>query len=44
MYYLVEDKQDFAQNAICYSFFRNTTKRDSQEGYRTLVDSQIVYI
>lgn len=33
-----------AQKAICSGFFRNAAKRDPHEGYRTLVDNQIVYI
>lgn len=32
------------QQAICSGFFRNAAKKDPQEGYRTLVDSQVVYI
>ena len=32
------------QKAILSGFFRNAAKKDPQEGYRTLVDSQIVYI
>ncbi|VDK51347.1 unnamed protein product [Anisakis simplex] len=32
------------QKAICSGFFRNAAKRDPQEGYRTLVDGQNVYI
>ncbi|KAK3591983.1 hypothetical protein CHS0354_031490 [Potamilus streckersoni] len=32
------------QMAICSGFFRNAAKKDPQEGYRTLVDSQVVYI
>lgn len=32
------------QKAICSGFFRNAAKKDPQEGYRTLVDSQVVYI
>ena len=32
------------QKAICSGFFRNAAKKDPQEGYRTLVDSQIVSI
>lgn len=32
------------QKAICSGFFRNAAKKDPQEGYRTLVDGQIVYI
>lgn len=32
------------QKAICSGFFRNATKRDPQEGYRTIVDGQTVYI
>ncbi|KAG5672584.1 hypothetical protein PVAND_002700 [Polypedilum vanderplanki] len=32
------------QKTICSGFFRNAAKKDPQEGYRTLVDSQVVYI
>jgi len=32
------------QKAICSGFFRNAAKRDPQEGYRTCVDGQTVYI
>lgn len=32
------------QKAICSGFFRNVAKRDPQDGYRTLVDSQVVYV
>lgn len=32
------------QKAICSGFFRNASKKDPQEGYRTLVDGQVVYI
>ena len=32
------------QKAILSGFFRNAAKKDPQEGYRTLVDSQVVYI
>ena len=32
------------QKAIASGFFRNAAKKDPQEGYRTLVDSQIVSI
>ncbi|XP_076349561.1 ATP-dependent RNA helicase pea [Tachypleus tridentatus] len=32
------------QKAICSGFFRSTAKKDPQEGYRTLVDGQVVYI
>jgi len=32
------------QKAICSGFFRNAAKKDPQEGYRTLVDSQMVSI
>ena len=32
------------QKAICSGFFRNVAKRDPQEGYRTLVDSQVVFV
>jgi ATP-dependent RNA helicase DHX8/PRP22 len=32
------------QKAICSGFFRNAAKKDPQEGYRTIVDAQVVYI
>nr|CAB3237998.1 ATP-dependent RNA helicase DHX8-like [Phallusia mammillata] len=32
------------QKAILSGFFRNAAKKDPQEGYRTLVDQQVVYI
>ncbi|XP_017486973.1 PREDICTED: ATP-dependent RNA helicase DHX8-like isoform X1 [Rhagoletis zephyria] len=32
------------QKAIASGFFRNAAKKDPQEGYRTLVDGQVVYI
>lgn len=32
------------QQSICSGFFRNAAKKDPQEGYRTVVDSQVVYI
>ncbi|XP_066599381.1 ATP-dependent RNA helicase DHX8 [Prorops nasuta] len=32
------------QKAVCSGFFRNAAKKDPQEGYRTLADSQVVYI
>jgi ATP-dependent RNA helicase DHX8/PRP22 len=32
------------QKALGSGFFRNAAKKDPQEGYRTLVDSQVVYI
>lgn len=32
------------QKAICSGFFRNAARKDPQEGYRTLVDNQVVYI
>ncbi|XP_029540182.1 ATP-dependent RNA helicase DHX8 isoform X1 [Oncorhynchus nerka] len=32
------------QKAICSGFFRNAAKKDPQEGYRTLIDQQVVYI
>ncbi|XP_044265343.1 ATP-dependent RNA helicase DHX8 [Tribolium madens] len=32
------------QKCVCSGFFRNAAKKDPQEGYRTLVDSQVVYI
>jgi len=32
------------QKALCSGFFRNAAKKDLQEGYRTVVDGQVVYI
>eukprot|EP00117_Sycon_ciliatum_P004752 scpid32124/ scgid8988/ ATP-dependent RNA helicase DHX8; DEAH box protein 8; RNA helicase HRH1 len=32
------------QKAICSGFFRNTAKKDPQEGYRTLADNQTVFL
>lgn len=32
------------QKAICSGFFRNAAKKDPQEGYRTLVEGNVVYI
>uniref|UniRef100_A0A0B7B2H2 RNA helicase n=1 Tax=Arion vulgaris TaxID=1028688 RepID=A0A0B7B2H2_9EUPU len=32
------------QKTICSGFFRNAAKKDPQEGYKTVVDSQVVYI
>ena len=32
------------QMAICSGFFRNAAKKDPQEGYKTQVDQQVVYI
>eukprot|EP00053_Salpingoeca_punica_P018955 m.188740 g.188740 ORF g.188740 m.188740 type:complete len:700 (-) comp17538_c1_seq9:4467-6566(-) len=32
------------QMAICSGFFRNAAKKDPQEGYKTLVDQQMVYV
>lgn len=32
------------QKAFCSGYFRNVCKRDPQDGYRTLVDNQVVYI
>jgi len=32
------------QKAICSGYFRNAAKKDPQEGYRTLLDQQIVYV
>lgn len=32
------------QKAICSGYFRNAAKKDPQEGYRTLVDGNVVYI
>ncbi|KAF4532358.1 hypothetical protein B566_EDAN003662 [Ephemera danica] len=32
------------QKTVCSGFFRNAAKKDPQEGYRTLVDSQVVVI
>ncbi|KAI3389522.1 hypothetical protein SNEBB_005771 [Seison nebaliae] len=37
-------KTNRIQQAICSGFFRSSCKRDPQEGYRTMVDSQTVYI
>ena len=30
------------QKAICSGFFRNAAKKDPQEGYRSLVDAQVM--
>jgi ATP-dependent RNA helicase DHX8/PRP22 len=32
------------QKTICSGFFRNAAKKDPQEGYRTLVDGNVVFI
>jgi len=32
------------RKAICSGFFRNASRKDPQEGYKTLVDGQTVYI
>ena len=32
------------QKAICSGFFRNAAKKDPQEGYKTQVDQQAVYV
>ena len=32
------------QKCICSGFFRNAGKKDPQEGYRTMVDGNVVYI
>jgi len=32
------------QKAICSGFFKCAAKKDPQEGYKTIVDSQVVYI
>ena len=32
------------QKAICSGYFRNAAKKDREEGYKTLVDNQVVYI
>ena len=32
------------QKAICSGYFHNAAKKDPQEGYRTLLDQQVVYI
>ncbi|NXP41866.1 DHX8 helicase, partial [Leiothrix lutea] len=32
------------QKAICSGFFQNAAKKDPREGYRTLIDQQVVYI
>ncbi|KAH9282818.1 ATP-dependent RNA helicase DHX8 [Echinococcus granulosus] len=37
-------KTALVQKAILSGFFRNAAKKDPQEGYRTLVDQQVVYI
>lgn len=37
-------KLHMVQKAICSGFFRNAAKKDPQEGYRTVVDGQVVYI
>ncbi|XP_074597398.1 ATP-dependent RNA helicase pea [Brevipalpus obovatus] len=39
-----EKSTAYIQKAICSGFFRNAAKKDPQEGYRTLVDNQVVYI
>ena len=32
------------QRAICSGYFRNAAKKDRDEGYKTVVDNQVVYI
>ncbi|XP_046888920.1 ATP-dependent RNA helicase DHX8-like isoform X1 [Hypomesus transpacificus] len=32
------------QKAICSGYFRNSAKKDPKEGYRTLIDQQVVYL
>lgn len=32
------------QRAICSGFFKNAAKKEPQEGYRTIIDQQVVYI
>nr|XP_057921814.1 ATP-dependent RNA helicase DHX8-like isoform X1 [Doryrhamphus excisus] len=32
------------QKAICSGFFRNAARRHPQDGYRTLIDQQVVYL
>lgn len=32
------------QKAICSGFFRNAARKHPQEGYRTLIDQQVVYL
>ena len=32
------------QKAICSGYFRNAAKKDREEGYKTVVDNQVVYI
>ncbi|XP_077406138.1 ATP-dependent RNA helicase DHX8-like [Vanacampus margaritifer] len=32
------------QKAICSGFFRNAAKKHPQDGYRTLIDQQVVYL
>ncbi|KAL3308971.1 ATP-dependent RNA helicase dhx8 [Cichlidogyrus casuarinus] len=37
-------KTALVQKAVLSGFFRNAAKKDPQEGYRTLVDQQVVYL
>ncbi|POM82909.1 Helicase associated domain (HA2) family protein [Cryptosporidium meleagridis] len=39
-----ENDHDKIRKAICAGFFSNSCKKDSQEGYRNLVDNQHVYL
>lgn len=32
------------QKAICSGFFRNAARKHPQDGYRTLIDQQVVYL
>ncbi|XP_039991780.1 ATP-dependent RNA helicase DHX8-like isoform X2 [Xiphias gladius] len=32
------------QKAICSGFFRNAARKDPKDGYRTLIDQQVVYL
>ena len=32
------------QMSICSGFFRNAARKDPQEGYKTLVDNQTVFV
>ncbi|KAJ1609510.1 putative pre-mRNA splicing factor ATP-dependent RNA helicase [Cryptosporidium canis] len=39
-----DNDHDKIRKAICAGFFSNSCKKDSQEGYRNLVDNQQVYL
>lgn len=32
------------QKAICSGYFRNAARKHPQDGYRTLIDQQVVYL